>query len=304
MKYLSAILLCVLAACVSVEAQQGASGTARVSTEIFASSISNSVVKGAPFSAEAISESVQTLSDGNKIVHSNTTRMFRDSEGRYRREGDSTAGSGFSFSYSDAVSTFGFQDAISISDPVANVRYSLNPANKTARRMNALPRLGEGTFVFSGQTLSPAMKAQIETATVKKAQTAAVPALPTMVVGGDNVFATTIVTGKGFNAGKTESLGTREFDGVTAEGTRTVTTIPAGTIGNERPIDSVYERWYSKELQLIVYSVRSDPRFGEQVYRLANISRSEPDRSLFVPPADYKIVTEPAFNIVAPAKPQ
>ncbi len=81
-----------------------------------------------------------------------------------------------------------------------------------------------------------------------------------------------------------------------AEGTRSVTTIPAGAIGNERPIEIVYERWYSKELQLIIYSKHTDPRFGEQTYRLTDISRSEPDRSLFTPPADYKIVSESSLN--------
>jgi hypothetical protein len=302
MKYLSVILFFALALTLTVKAQKGQGGVAKVTTELFAAS-STAIVKGAPFSAEAISESVQTLSDGNKITRGNTTRMFRDSEGRYRRESDSSTASGFSFAYSDAASAFAFQDAISIFDPVSNVRYSLNPSNKTARRMNSLPRISEGTLVLNGQTmtlngqtLSPALKAQIETNAPKKTQAAAPPLLATTPFG-ENGFATTLMTGtaRAFNAGKTESLGTREFEGVTAEGTRTVTTIPAGAIGNERPIETVYERWYSKELQLIVYSLRSDPRFGEQTYRLTNINRSEPDRSLFVPPADYKIVTDSAF---------
>ena len=93
---------------------------------------------------------------------------------------------------------------------------------------------------------------------------------------------------------KTEDLGTRDFDGVQAEGTRRVTTIPAGAIGNERPIETVYERWYSKELQMVVMSKHSDPRFGEQTYRLTNIVRAEPDPSLFSVPSGYKVVSENA----------
>ncbi len=314
MKYLSAILLFVSALTMPVAAQQAQSAQAdraKVVTELFAAG-SASVVKGAPYSAEAVSESVQMLSDGNRITHSNTTRMFRDGEGRTRREGDSSVGSGFSFAYSDSASSFALLGMISIFDPVSNVRYSLNPSNKTARRMNALPRLGESTLVLNGQaitlngqTLSPALKAQIETNAPKKAQTVAptvqavVPPVLATTTFGDNGFATTLLTGsaRASNPGKTESLGTREFEGVTAEGTRTVTTIPVGAIGNERPIETVYERWYSKELQLIVYSLRSDPRFGEQTYRLTNISRSEPDRSLFTPPADYKIVSDSSINV-------
>ena len=72
-----------------------------------------------------------------------------------------------------------------------------------------------------------------------------------------------------------------------AEGTRSTVTIPAGVIGNELPIQSVSERWYSPELQTIVMTKRSDPRFGETVYRLTNIQRTEQPSSLFEVPADY-----------------
>jgi TonB family protein len=81
------------------------------------------------------------------------------------------------------------------------------------------------------------------------------------------------------------------IEGVEAEGKRTTVTIPAGDIGNEQAIDIVNERWYSSELQTVVMTKQSDPRFGETVYRLANIDRSEPDKSLFQVPADYTIKT-------------
>jgi hypothetical protein len=91
--------------------------------------------------------------------------------------------------------------------------------------------------------------------------------------------------------GKIEHLGTKFIEGIETVGTKTIMTIDAGTIGNERPIEIVYERWYSKELDLIVQSRNYDPRFGEQTYRLTNINRNEPDRSLFTVPADYKTET-------------
>ena len=72
-------------------------------------------------------------------------------------------------------------------------------------------------------------------------------------------------------------------------GTRSTFTIPAGQIGNERPIDIVSERWYSPELQTIVMTRNSDPRTGETIYKLTNIQRSEPMRSLFEVPADYTL---------------
>ena len=93
---------------------------------------------------------------------------------------------------------------------------------------------------------------------------------------------------------RTEQLGVQNIEGVEAEGTRTITTIPADAIGNERPIEIMYEKWYSSELQLVVMSKHSDPRFGEQTYRLTNIVRSEPDPSLFTPPQGYKLITDPS----------
>jgi hypothetical protein len=91
---------------------------------------------------------------------------------------------------------------------------------------------------------------------------------------------------------RTETLGKRTFDGIEAEGTRTVSTIPAGSIGNERPIEIVSERWYSAELQTVVMTRHSDPRTGDNVYRLENINRTEPQANLFQVPADYT-VSEP-----------
>ena len=295
MKYLLLILPFILALAVNVFAQQGAG--AKITTEIIASS-STAVVKGAPFSAEAVSESVQMLADGNKISRSYTTKMFRDSEGRFRREGGS--GGSVNTTYSGAIAAVGFHDTISIFDPVANVRYILQPSDKTARKLAAVPGAAEGAVIVNGQALSHATKVYIEQEAVKRAETSAAAAgkLATTVAGSQaHVLVlpsgvATFTDGKG----RTEELGTRNIEGVEAEGTRTVTTIPAGSVGNERDIEIVYERWYSKELQLIVYSRHYDPRFGEQTYRLTNINRSEPDRSLFVPPPDYNVVSEQTYN--------
>jgi hypothetical protein len=77
------------------------------------------------------------------------------------------------------------------------------------------------------------------------------------------------------------SLGTRVIEGQTVEGTRSTVTIPAGAIGNERPIKSVSERWFSPELRIVVLSWRKEPRFGETTYRLTKITRAEPPAALF-----------------------
>jgi hypothetical protein len=87
-----------------------------------------------------------------------------------------------------------------------------------------------------------------------------------------------------------EPLGTQVIEGVLAEGSKTVRTIPAGEIGNERAIDIVDEVWTSPDLKTVVLSKHSDPRTGEMTYRLTNISRAEPAASLFMVPADFKVV--------------
>jgi hypothetical protein len=91
----------------------------------------------------------------------------------------------------------------------------------------------------------------------------------------------------------TEDLGSQTMEGVFVTGVRTTRTIPAGQIGNEKPISIVTEVWTSPDLKTVVYSKRIDPRMGEQTFRLTGITRSEPDASLFSVPADFKIVEGP-----------
>ncbi|MEP7270488.1 MAG: hypothetical protein ABI882_03240 [Acidobacteriota bacterium] len=87
-----------------------------------------------------------------------------------------------------------------------------------------------------------------------------------------------------------EVIGKQTIEGIEAEGRRSTITIPVGSIGNDRPIVIVSERWESTELQTVVLSKHRDPRFGEIVFRLTGISRTEPPRTLFEVPADYHVV--------------
>ena len=85
-----------------------------------------------------------------------------------------------------------------------------------------------------------------------------------------------------------EDLG-GDFEGIKAQGTQTTHTIPAGAIGNEKPIVVATERWFSPELHVVVFAKTSDPRAGETVYRLVNVKRVEPPPDLFRLPDDYKL---------------
>jgi hypothetical protein len=142
---------------------------------------------------------------------------------------------------------------IMIHDPVAKTATMLNPDNKTARVMNQQGMRG--------------LHRKIEF----------------MNKGGEPLH-------REMGQIKKESLGTQQIEGVTAEGTRITRTIPAGTIGNEKPLEITVETWTSTDLHVLVLSKRSDPRFGETTYRLTNIKRAEPDPSLFQVPSDFKTV--------------
>ena len=195
-------------------------------------------VKGAPYSATATIETVQTLQDGTRISRKSTASLYRDGDGRTRTE--HTLGAIGPF-----AATGEAPQVIHIQDPVAGAQYALDPRNRTAHKMRA----------FGG----PAPQERLRPPS---------------------------------DAVKTESLGKQMFEGVEAEGTRSTLTISQGQIGNDRAIEIVSERWYSSALDVVVFSKHSDPRMGEHIYRLTNINRAEPARSLFEVPADY-VVNEP-----------
>ena len=86
-----------------------------------------------------------------------------------------------------------------------------------------------------------------------------------------------------------EPLGTKEIEGLTATGRRTIRTIEAGEVGNDKPLVSAFESWFSPELRTPLLSVTKDDRFGERTMRLVNIQRNEPDPALFQIPPDYQV---------------
>lgn len=235
-------------------------------------SFDTKVVKGAPYSAQAVTETTRTLADGNRIRRETTASVYRDSEGRTRRDQELGAIGPFAVAGEPRQTVF-------INDPVAGTHYVLDPRTRTARKMPPLrievspdvrepagPR-GEG----------PKVQLRVED------DLFTAPAPPPGIAGP----AMHIIAAPG--KGATESLGKQTIEGVVAEGTRTTMTIPAGKIGNEQPIQIVWERWYSPELQTIVLSKHSDPLVGDTTYRLTNIVRSEPARTLFEVPSDYTV---------------
>ena len=282
---------------VAMAGAQGDNTFVFVSSEM---SIDGKLVKGAPYSAQAINESVQVLAGGNRIVRQNTSTVYRDSEGRTRRDQTITVVGGYSAAGGPAQTTF-------INDPVAGVNYILDAKNRTARKIDVAARVAAETKMVEGmKAKAEAMKAKTseggtsagEKIAVEKAAAAGEfrfemrtggPGAGPIVAGGGPGGPGFMMMRADPKNSKKESLGKQTIEGVEAEGTRITTTIPAGEIGNEQPIEMVFERWYSPELQTVIMSKHSDPRSGENTYRLTNINRTEPPHSLFEVPSDYTI---------------
>src|ERR1043166_7020716 len=257
------------------------------------------VVKNAPYSAESVTETVQTLADGNRIVNKITSQVYRDSEGRTRRE-QTLKGLGPIGNGEEPLQT------IFINDPVAGVTYSLDTHTKIAHKsvpfkfeFTGKPGEGWQTQDFEFKTAAPGAGARANVVITGQAGAAAdattrvgpPPDKTEFTLRSAEGAATYVFrtrTGPDNNEVK-EQLGKQTIEGVEAEGTRTTLTIPAGEIGNDRTIEIVTERWYSPELQLVVMTKHSDPRSGETTYKLTNINRSEPAKSLFEVPAGYTV---------------
>jgi hypothetical protein len=208
--------------------------------------VESRITRGAPYSAEAVTETVQMLADGNRIARKSVTRIYRDSEGRVRRE---------------TVSPSGDVMNINISDPVGESQYVLDPQNKIAYRNGVIMATtgggsagatvaagGVGTVVATRTPEGYAkVEAREEDATrvdelKRKIETEAAVAVAAGGSGrGGAAIAYPVEAGvmmrvpSSANITK-EDLGSQIVDGVMAKGTRSTTTIEAGAIGNAQPM--------------------------------------------------------------------
>ncbi len=267
-------------------------GTAGFAGAVFAGApIGGAGVVGAPYSADAVTESVQMLADGNRIRQINETKLYRDSEGRTRREQSLNAMGPWRVLGDGGRTVF-------VNDPTTQQSFILNLDQRTARQFTApgvrpLPLDSNGNY-----SRMPGRFA-----------TAARPAIPGDDSGDHDAGRSTLSAGSGEAEGNavfmstptmtltaaagqsqsTEDLGERSIEGVSAFGSRTTTVIEANTIGNDLPIEITTERWFSRRLGSLVMSRHSDPRFGEVTYRLINVSLAEPDPTLFQIPDGFQV---------------
>jgi hypothetical protein len=234
------------------------------------------LVKGAPFTADSVTEHVQTLGDGNRLVRKSTAHIYRDGEGRTRREHELTRGGAHPTTDGEAPRL------IVINDPVGRVSYTIETQTGVARKRLLPPpevlaarqrALGESAF----SVLMPTSAAHRRMAEGDDA-----PELPKP---------------------QKERLEPQVIEGVAAEGTRTTLTIPAGEFDNEQPLVITHEEWYAPELRMLVLVKHNDPRFGVTEFRLTNITRGEPSPELFQLPPGYKVVDGVERGVPMPGEP-
>jgi hypothetical protein len=228
------------------------------------------VVTAAPYTATATTESTQVLADGNRIVNKTSSFVARDSQGRTRRETDL---------HRIGTMQVDSPKMVFINDPTTHTQYIFTPGGGEATKVIR----SEGNWKEGPQIID--LRATRERRMKEKV----------------------VVNVQGAHEGqqskesaeqvKHEDLGTQTIEGVSAQGKRETVTIPAGEIGNERPIEMVTETWFSPELHTMVLRKHSDPRMGESTYRLTDIKRNEPDASLFQAPAGAKLRSEPVIEL-------
>lgn len=236
------------------------------------------LVKNAPFSATLIIETVHSSADGSSRTRTATSLIYRDAKGRTRRDR-------MPIQTSSAEPVRDPQPEITtITDPVAGFTYALEHRPRLYRR---------AVFHSSPESGSSDSRIVMTPAATAEAQAGNSQVLPMPMSGGSRQA---LKTSRAISSSeiKNEQLGDREIEGVKAEGTRISTSVPAGAIGNEQAMEIIVERWYSPELETPVLIKRSDPRFGETVYRLTNIKRGDPPATLFSVPSEYKVTDEAA----------
>ncbi|MCH8618669.1 hypothetical protein [Undibacterium sp. TS12] len=268
-------------------------------------------IKNAAYSAEIITEKTQTLADGNQISNKMSSLVYRDNAGRTRYEVRDNKGN---------------VSQILITDPVENSRYVIIPDRKMVTKVS-LPKTldrkvattkekqeGNASRVYvqtnddeiiiktlkkkSDDKTEGSKEAREEIKVINAKSATFVPGPHTAFINAtDNLIniirtsplPTAFTDTRWSSKTSTKDMGTKDFDGVRAEGKMRSYQIPAGEIGNKNPITVSSETWYSPDLQLTVLIKQSDPRTGEWSYRLNNLKRAEPAANLFTVPEGYTV---------------
>ncbi|MDR3733999.1 MAG: hypothetical protein P4L10_00515 [Acidobacteriaceae bacterium] len=213
----------------------------------------SSPVTGQPFALTEKQTTVRTGPDGTRFTSYEETRKYRDAQGRTRVTKTMIRADGSSWVLRD-----------SIEDPVARQRISLNTTSKTAmlyRYPAAAPA------AKTAEPVSPEKLAELK----KKAQ--------------EHHESFKAKYGEFVR----EKLSGKQIAGIYAEGERTTQTVPAGAQENDREFKVITETWTSPDLKIALYYSLQDPRIGTTTTEVADLSRTDPDPSVFQVPEGYKV---------------
>ncbi|MGZ5198146.1 MAG: hypothetical protein ACXWC4_00080 [Telluria sp.] len=278
-------------------------------------------ITNAPYSAQEVMERQQTLADGNQIVNTTTSMSYRDSQGRVRDEHRDRKGELTTITITDPVANLTW--VLHPKDKTATRMQGGNAARAAAEAARAAAEASRAG-AEAGRAAAAAARARIDELR-KEGKLPAVEHGPDgseIIVkrvqrdnaeGMQHIQENVRIIAKEMTetrmrelsslgpmlasvgdfrwAGKatTKDLGTRDIAGVKAQGKLRSYEIPAGEIGNAKPIVVSDESWWSPDLQITVYSKHSDPRSGDNIYRVDNLKRDEPAAALFTVPSDYTV---------------
>jgi hypothetical protein len=281
---------------------------------------------GKPIAAEFVTVHDQIFTDGNRISRSTVSVIYRDGVGRIRRESQLSL-PGLPASVAATFITIvdhrlGYGWVLDPQEMLAH-RYELNGPGPSY--MASLSAQGSGSGLLSPDSKAAAASAA-NTASPANApdnsrwrlhtprrldaspDSTASPGAMSSGVASGQLGSSILPEETGFanapamrldqpflaapNPVRTENLGEERILGFRVHGTRIVTTLPAGEIGNDRPIDIVSEQWYSPDLELVMRNMHRDPWAGEFTTTVTKISRGEQPAWRFQIPAQYKIVDD------------
>ena len=231
----------------------------------------SAAVKNAPFSADVVTLYDRAVDNGNHIRRETSGKVFRDSQGRVRTDTETP-------SVQPGTEKF---EHTTINDPVQRVIINLNPKLKTAMIFH-LPQGVAPTAIGMGNAAIAPVNVASGQAAPKAPESKPTSGVITTSKTGAKLYTTSVET-------RTEALGSKIIEGVNATGTRTTRIIDAGSQGNDKPIVSVSETWFSPELNMTVLSETDDGQSGHSATKLVNITRTEPDAQLFQVPSDYTV---------------
>lgn len=252
------------------------------------------VVRHEPYQAEAVTEFSQTLANGTHISQTITATVARDSDGRTYRSQKLGEDRAFISIYrvpegpTPSSAANAPPTLTVVFDPVAKEHIDYLSDVKVAHilpvEISSITRGDRHVRVMPG------------TVGEERGETAPLPppggpeAGVTSGGGPGGMAIMAFPPGDGAQGDEqTSALGMRAIHGIATVGTRRTWTIPKGAIGNDRPLITTEETWYSPKLKLVVQSIRDDPRFGQTTFTLTNIRLTEPSSKLFEIPPGYRI---------------